>query len=328
MSDSRRALVVGATGYIGRAVVRELVSRDWQVVALVRQLSADPIVQQALAGAELRVCDLADTASLQQRGLRSDHFDAVFSCIASRSGSPEDAWRVEHDMNATLLDAVGARCNHFVLLSAICVQKPMLEFQRAKLAFESRLQQSGLRYTIVRPTAFFKSLAGQIERLRKGKPYLIFGDGELTACKPIAETDLACFLCDCIDDSSRHQKVLPIGGPGPAITPRQQGALLFELMGQPERFKSVPLKLFDSIIFTLSSLSRLLPPLRAKAEFARIGRYYASESMLLWDAEQESYSAEATPEFGEKTLRDFYQHALEKGLAGQELGDQAMFDRT
>lgn len=29
---------------------------------------------------------------------------------------------------------------HFVLLSAICVQKPLLEFQKAKLKFESELQ--------------------------------------------------------------------------------------------------------------------------------------------------------------------------------------------
>ena len=29
---------------------------------------------------------------------------------------------------------------HYVLLSAICVQKPLLEFQKAKLAFEAVLQ--------------------------------------------------------------------------------------------------------------------------------------------------------------------------------------------
>ncbi len=34
--------------------------------------------------------------------------------------------------------ASGAK--HFVLLSAICVQKPLLEFQKAKLKFESDLQ--------------------------------------------------------------------------------------------------------------------------------------------------------------------------------------------
>jgi hypothetical protein len=33
--------------------------------------------------------------------------------------------------------------SHFVLLSAICVQKPLLEFQRAKLKFEADLQVKG-----------------------------------------------------------------------------------------------------------------------------------------------------------------------------------------
>ena len=51
---------------------------------------------------------------------------------------------------------------HFVLLSAICVQKPLLAFQAAKLKFEEALQAAGdISYSIVRPTAFFKSLAAQ-----------------------------------------------------------------------------------------------------------------------------------------------------------------------
>ena len=79
---------------------------------------------------------------------------------------------------------------HFVLLSAICAQKPMLAFQHAKLAFEESLISSGLGYSIVRPTAFFKSLSGQVERVRNGKPFLVFGDGRLTACKPISDADL------------------------------------------------------------------------------------------------------------------------------------------
>jgi len=66
--------------------------------------------------------------------------------------------------------AVGVQ--QFVLLSAICVQKPLLAFQKAKLAFESALIESGVTYSIVRPTAFFKSLAGQLARVQKGKPFL------------------------------------------------------------------------------------------------------------------------------------------------------------
>jgi divinyl chlorophyllide a 8-vinyl-reductase len=52
---------------------------------------------------------------------------------------------------------------HYVLLSAICVQKPLLEFQKAKLKLEEDISsQNDVTWSIVRPTAFFKSLAGQV----------------------------------------------------------------------------------------------------------------------------------------------------------------------
>ncbi|MEM0954145.1 MAG: NAD(P)H-binding protein [Pseudomonadota bacterium] len=323
----RRALVTGATGYAGRAVVRTLLDHGWAVVALVRQLSAEPVVQAALQGAELRVCNLQDGSSLREQGLRGERFDAVFSCIASRSGSQSDAWAVEHDANTVLLGALLDTDTHFVLLSAICVQKPRLAFQHAKLAFEGKLQRSGLRYSIVRPTAFFKSLAGQVERVRRGKPYLMFGNGALTACKPISQEDLAQFMCDCIDDVARHDCILPVGGPGPALTPAQQGQILFDALKKPARFRAVSIKVFDVMITLLSILGALLPALRDKAELARIGRYYATESMLLWDDEAQRYDAAATPEFGTDRLDTYYQRLLEQGLDGQELGSAAVFDR-
>jgi hypothetical protein len=67
--------------------------------------------------------------------------------------------------------AKAAGVSQFVLLSAICVQRPLLAFQKAKLAFESELAASGLTYSIVRPTAFFKSLSGQVARVQAGKPF-------------------------------------------------------------------------------------------------------------------------------------------------------------
>ncbi|MEE4661904.1 MAG: NAD(P)H-binding protein [Halieaceae bacterium] len=326
--QGRRALVAGATGYIGRAVVRELLDRGWQVVALVRQLQADPVLQAYLSGAELRVWDAGSSKAADSQDIPEGHFDAVFSCIASRSGSKVDAWRVEHDANVELLRKLQHRCGHFVLLSAICVQRPRLAFQEAKLAFEAALQRSDVPWTIVRPTAFFKSLAGQVERLKRGKPYLLFADGSLTACKPISQSDLAVYLCDCVDDRSRHFQVLSVGGPGPALTPRQQGELLFSLLGLTPRFKSVPVALFDVIITVMSALGVLLPALRDKAEYARIGRYYATESMLLWDEQQQRYDADATPEFGGDTLEAFYRQVITDGMQGQELGEAALFDRS
>lgn len=99
----------------------------------------------------------------------------------------------------------------------------MLTFQHAKLAFENGLIASGITYSTVRPTAFFKSLSVQAERVRNGKPFLLFGDGALTACQPISDSDLAAFLADCVNDGDQHNRVLPIGGPDNARCRAQGG---------------------------------------------------------------------------------------------------------
>ena len=327
----RRVFVIGATGTIGRATVRALVQRGHEVVCFVRPRAGSKGAltpedsERLLAGAAVRFGDVSDATSLARDGLRGERFDALVSCLASRTGAPRDAWAIDHQAHLVALAAARqAGVSHMVLLSAICVQKPLLGFQHAKLAFEKALIDSGLTYSIVRPTAFFKSLSGQIERVRRGKPFLVFGDGTLTACKPISDGDLGAYLADCLSDPGRHNRVLPIGGPGDAITPRQQGEQLFALLGKPPRFKQVPVGLLDAIIAVLDVGGRLLPALAAKAELARIGRYYATESMLVLDPVSERYEAAATPSTGSDTLFDFYA-GLVSGAIAPDRGDHAVF---
>lgn len=170
-----RVLVLGATGTAGQAAARALVQQDDEVVCLLRPRGPGQ-PQVDLPGTELRFGQTDSVKSVLRDGFRREAFDAVVSCMASRTGVPADAWAVDHDAQSAVLEAsLKAGVDHFVLLSAICVQKPVLAFQHAKLAFEERLIASGMTYSIVRPTAFFKSLSGQIDRVRRGKPYLIFG---------------------------------------------------------------------------------------------------------------------------------------------------------
>ncbi len=331
-TQPKRVFVVGATGYIGKFVVRELVARGYDVVSFSRERSgvgASTTAEETrrqLEGSEVRFGDVSDPDSLLKQGVRGEHFDVVVSCLTSRTGGVRDSWNIDYQATRNALDAaLAAGASQFLLLSAICVQKPLLEFQRAKLKFENELQRSGLIYSIVRPTAFFKSIAGQVEAVRKGKPYVMFGNGELTACKPISEADLARFMADCLEDRSKQNRILPIGGPGKAISAREQGEMLFELLGREPKFRNMPIKMFDVIIPVLSFLSKIFPQLEDKAEFARIGRYYCSESMLVLNPHTGEYDADMTPSYGSDTLRDFYAKALKDGLAGQELGDHAMF---
>ena len=95
-------------------------------------------------------------------------------------------------------------------------------------------------------------------------------------------------------------------------------------MGKPPRFKHVPVGLLDTIIAVLSALGKLSSTLADKAELARIGRYYATESMLVWDEKTGRYDADATPSTGTDTLWAHYQ-ALVKGNQSTELGDHSVF---
>ncbi len=321
-----RILLLGATGTIGRATARALVARGHEVVCFLRPQADTAAAARLLPGATLRLGDVTSAGSLARDAFRGERFDVLVSCLASRTGAPRDAWAIDHDAHVLALDAARTSgVTHVVLLSAICVQKPLLAFQHAKLAFERKLMESGLTWSIVRPTAFFKSLSGQIERVRKGKPFLVFGDGTLTACKPVSDDDLAAYIAGCIDDPDRHNRILPIGGPGPAITPREQGEHLFRLLEKPAKFKQVPVGLLDAVIAVLSALGRVIPSLAAKAELARIGRYYATESMLVLDPATGRYDADATPSTGRDTLFDFYERVVQQGQRAPERGDHAVF---
>ena len=326
-TNTKRVFLLGATGTIGRATAAALVARGHKVVGFVRPRTAKGDAQTAFLNPDVtwRFGDVTDAASLAQDGFRGEDFEAVVSCLASRTGAPKDAWAIDHRAHQLVLAAARqSGVAHMVLLSAICVQKPLLGFQQAKLAFEADLVASGLTYSIVRPTAFFKSLSGQVERVRQGKAFLVFGDGKMTACKPISDRDLAEYLVDCLTDASLHNRILPIGGPGPAITPYDQSAQLFALMGREPKLRRVPIALLDGIQRVLATLGRFSPTLADKAELTRIGRYYASESMLVLDPATGKYSAALTPSTGTETLFDYYK-ALLDGTAKVERGDHAVF---
>jgi divinyl chlorophyllide a 8-vinyl-reductase len=287
-----RILLAGASGTIGSAVLRQLEAEGHAVTPLPRAALADPArLAAVMEDARPRV---------------------VIACIASRSGSPKDAQAVDYGANHALLEAAQkAGAAQFILLSAICVQKPLLAFQHAKLAFEAELAASGIGYTIIRPTAFFKSLSGQVKRVTQGKPFLIFGDGNLTRCKPISDGDLARFITGCIANPEALGRILPIGGPGPAISLREQGELLFRVAGKAPKFTSVSPAMFTVAEKLLGLGAGLSDWLAEKAEYARIARYYATESMLVLDPETGSYNSGLTPEFGTDTLEAHYRRLIE-----------------
>jgi len=224
MSDNsnKRVVIVGATGYIGKFVVKESIRRGYDTVAVVRDGSGPK--DDFFKGASVVTADVTDETSLINN-VFDKPADVVISCLASRSGIKSDSYLIDYQATLNTLEAAREnKASQFILLSAYCVQKPTLQFQNAKLKFEEALTSAGdINYSIVRPTAFFKSVSGQLELLQQGWPFIMFGDGEICQCNPIAEQDLATYMINCIDDQSKWNKILNLGGPDDGMTMKQQG---------------------------------------------------------------------------------------------------------
>jgi len=315
VGKGKTAIIAGATGYIGKSVVREAVRQGYNTVALVRDASKADNYKGFFDGAEVVECDVQNADALTKtmvdiKAKNGGNVEAVISCLASRNGLKKDAYAIDYQATLNCLESgrdesVNAR--HFVLLSAFCVKNPWLQFQQAKLKFEAALEeQTDLTYSIVRPTAFFKSVSGQLEIVQDGKPFVMFGDGEVTRCNPISEADLATYLIDCIVDKSRENKVINLGGPDDPLTMKKQGEMLFNAVGKEPNFFFAPLWLFDVIIDSLQWLADTFnsEKLEDAAEFGRIGKYYAVEDML---------TTEPDEKFGTMTLQEHYNKIAVEG---------------
>ena len=313
-----RVLLLGYTGYIGTTLANVLLEKNIQVVCPVRNERPFKKKENIVFVNMSQIESFIETSKVKPT--------TVISCIASRKGGVTDSWDVEYTLNKFFLNLckrVGI--NRFILLSAICVQKPTLEFQKAKLAFENLLKNSTLEYEIIRPTAFFKSLSGQIDRVKKGKSFLVFGNGELTTCKPISARDLSEFIIGFVLRKRAENKIHLVGGPGPPISPKNQAELLFKLSKNEKKITHISPNLFLVIIHVLMPLSKISKKIQDFREFLKIAYYYATESMLFWDEKNHAYSSEKTPEFGKDTLEDYYKKILDKDIVYKELEDQKLF---
>lgn len=326
-ASGEKVCVVGATGYIGKFVVQECLRRKYPTTAVVRSTKISDTVAPYLGDAHILTASPTDRQALLDT-LATSPPDVFICCLASRSGTKSDSELVDYQASVNCLEVareLGAR--HFVLLSAFCVAKPWLQFQFAKLKTEEALAAQGdISYSIVRPTAFLKSVSGQVEIVKDGGPFVFFdlGEGRSAVCNPIAESDLAKAIVDCICDPSKSSQgggnpIWNIGGPDPGYSMSEQGQLIADAVAEVNGDSSsrisgkkapwllpVPIALFDVIINTLDFFAGVFnsTKLSDAAEFGRIGKYYAVEDMLTTDPAEK---------YGQIKLYDHYVKVVREG---------------
>jgi uncharacterized protein YbjT (DUF2867 family) len=203
-------LLAGGTGRLGTGLATRLTAHGLAV----RVLTRDPARAGHLAalGVEVANGDVRDRASLAPA---VEGAGVVVSAVHGFTGpggvSPAT---VDYQGNINLIDAARATGAHLVLMSVAgaAADSPM-ELFRMKHAAEEHLLASGVRWTIVRATAFFElwiDILGSTAA-RSGRP-VVFGRGN-NPINFVSVTDVAALVEHVVTDPAARGRVLQIGGP-------------------------------------------------------------------------------------------------------------------
>lgn len=205
-------LIVGSSGFLGRAVAKLLLGQGQQVRVMARTPAKVDDLKQL--GAEVAQGDLIDPPSLKRA---CQGIERVLAAAHSLLGKGKYASEAVDDRgHRALIDAAkAAGVAHFVYTSMLGVRLDHpIDFCRTKNRVEEYLKASGLSYTILRPSAFMEWHAHIFNGrsiLEKGKTNLI---GKGTKLRNfIAVRDVAQFALQALTDPKLKNRTIDVGGP-------------------------------------------------------------------------------------------------------------------
>ncbi len=226
-------LVAGSTGYLGREICRRLRARGVAVRALVRSTSDQAVVAELQAiGAETVIGDVKDRASLDAacRGAQT----VISTVTTTRSRAAGDSLEsADHAGQLGVVDASQAGgVQQFVFVSfsgGICGDDALTV---AKRDVEARIRESGMTFTILRPSYFMEVWLG---------PHLGFDAANATArvygagdnpISFISRDDVAEFVLQALDNPAARNATIELGGPE-ALSPHQVIRIFEQVGGRP-----------------------------------------------------------------------------------------------
>ena len=239
MQNAKPVMVIGATGFLGTEVCRQLIEANKKVRALVRTTS-DPARVKALEdmGVEISTGDIKDLTSIDKA------FAGVGAVISTASSTRS---RNEGDSIETV-DKLGqlnvvetAEANgveHIIYISFL-KSPETFPLQDAKQEVEKRIQKSKMMYTILRPTVFMEVWLGpHLGFDAVNSTATIYGPGT-NKLSWIATKDVAAFAVASLENDSALNSIIDLGGPE-ALSPLEVVKLFEEQKGKKFQLQFVP----------------------------------------------------------------------------------------
>lgn len=214
---SETVLVTGATGTVGSALVDLLSGTDVSVRAAVHSSESAGELPDSVEAVEV---ELTDPATL------GPAFEGVDRAYLLTPFVPDQASLVEDLLGAAAATSVG----HLVRQSALGAgeAEPPYSLAADHRAAEVLVEETGIAYTHVRPTAFMQNLLGDAGTIREqGAIY-----------SPVSEPvsfvdarDVAAVAAEALTGDGHEEEAYPVTGPR-AVTYAEMATVLSDVLGR------------------------------------------------------------------------------------------------
>jgi len=281
----KKVLAAGATGYLGRYVIRELKKQGYWVRALARNPEKLENLKESIDEVFSGEVTRPETLDKVCEGI-----NLVFSSVGiTRQKDGMSYMDVDYQGNKNLLNlAMRNNVSKFIYVSVINAHLMMdLKMIRAKERFVEELKESGLDYAVIRPTGFFSDMLEFLKMAQKGRVSL-FGNGE-NKINPIHGADLAEV---CVTSLNKPEKEINVGGPE-TFSFEEIAELAFKVLNKKAKISTLPMWMIRVI----------LPILRTFTSSKTYGPVEFMMSIMTMDVVGKPYGKERLKDFFEKELK-------------------------
>ena len=263
-------LVTGATGFVGRNVVKALRTRNKEVRCLVHTPQRAAVISPYRV--ELAYGNILDLPSLQNAMKGVDTVVHLVATIREKGNANFDQVnRLGTEMVAQA--AVEAGAKHIVHMSAIGAQEdPTYPYLYSKWQGEQAVIKSGLSYTILRPSIqfgpgdeFINTLAG----VAKALPVMaVIGSGKVRF-QPISVEEVGAIASLVVDNPHFNGRIIEVGGPE-HLTYDEIANIIVKTLNLRRLKAHLPLPIVKTIVRTMEALIPHPPATASQLELLAI----------------------------------------------------------
>jgi uncharacterized protein YbjT (DUF2867 family) len=213
-----KIFLTGSTGFVGGHILQDLINNNYRVRCLIRQGSGHKIAQYKDRGIEIVHGDITETNSLQNR---LEGCDALINLVGIIREFPRKGITFEklhYEGTVNLIKAAREQgVGRVIQMSALGARlHGKTQYQKTKFRAEESIRNSGLDYTIFRPSIIFgpdDQFTNLFARMLKTIQFVpVVGNGRYKI-QPVAIENISMGFVKSIQQQNTIGKTFEVGGP-------------------------------------------------------------------------------------------------------------------